>query len=203
MILDVLHQRFFVEPETNWTVWLPIIVSVFAVLLTVVGIWFAKKQIAQVNKHHEDVMLQNQTHNELSVRPFLDVTIDYEVPTGHLEFSIDNLGIGPCILKTIQLSYSSEIIEEFSRKNVLEFLNHILLQNSGLVMPSTRYVSFTEISGHAIMNVGDRVSLLKLEHKDVINEGDLRLFFEEIVKVKYIIEYEDFYGNPFTLNVNK
>lgn len=121
-----------------------------------------------------------QTHNMLSVRPYMDFFSGWNTET-EWEVTLSNEGVGPAILKGMEFTYQGKTYQNWD--GVLDAAN--------LDQYRINSTTFTKDSPFA---VGKTMLFLKLDR----TEKDLRNRLGIDIKIKY----ESIYGEPFELDMS-
>ena len=131
---------------------------------------------------------ESRKHNRLSVRPAINFVIDISKDTSHPEVLLMNKGLGPGIMKEVQIKVDDNWLAVHSMK---DWLN--ALQRLGL---NVERVKWTAIGIGTVIAPNDQVPLLTMVDgpKGESNNEKFRSFLEN---VKIRIRYESMYADTF------
>ena len=121
----------------------------------------------------------SQTHNKLSVRPYMDHFSGWSSPTDW-EISLSNAGVGPAILKSIEFRHKGNTYQSWD--GVLKAANL-----------TDRWINSTTFGKDSPFAVGKTVTFLKLRRPEDSLTSSLGIH----VKIKY----ESIYEEPFEKDI--
>ncbi|MBM6550305.1 hypothetical protein [Marinomonas ostreistagni] len=132
--------------------------------------------------------IANREHNELSIRPLLTYSTDYNFKTGHFKLFIKNSGLGPAII-TDFVAYRDKHIVIINDPAMRYGAAHVGLELG------TDYLAIEQVKAGHVIAANDTVTMLELTSD---KKGDPNIFSEvldELNRVGFRIEYQDAYNN--------
>jgi len=171
---------------------IPIITSIAGVTIAAVSIVFTKRSSKQQQEYNEKILAQQEDHNMKSVKPLLNIK---EVSfLSEISIRIENVGIGPMIVKRL------EIVDENKRKEE-NIRNLIRFSMSGTAGGSISSLTWTGVFENRAIEVGESINLITLKRRDEGCKDAFKVARRELIEdIGYLeigVEYEDIYGNKF------
>ncbi len=131
--------------------------------------------------------MQNRKHNRLSLRPFLVAVgdIDRKDNVVYFDFQLTNRGVGPAIIKEIELLFNDKVVSSNDYKSYNVFLRNEMRQ---FVDEKIGFIDCGDV-----MSVENKQRMWTLKYPDTKNNSDfvgklsLRIKYQSIYKGKIFI----------------
>lgn len=124
-------------------------------------------------------------HNEISVRPFLNIDTNDEP----ISFTIVNRGLGPAIINSFEIMFNKKIKTISNTKDLADVLNEVWGDD-----PKNFTINSKIPAGKAVLNVGECFQLFAIVPNSP-NQKEITNIVKNISEMLIIINYECFYGN--------
>lgn len=132
--------------------------------------------------------IQSRKHNRLSVRPAFNLVKDISKDTAHPGVFLTNKGLGPGVVKEVQIKVGDNWL---AVQSVKDWRN--ALQRLGL---NVEWVKWIAIESGSVIAPNDHLSLLTIVDGPT-GESNKEKFRSFLEKVKIRIRYESMYADTF------
>ena len=144
---------------------------------------------------------QNREHNRLSVRPLLafDEITSIEVNVNNAKFYLINAGVGPAIIKNVDLIFDDKVVSSNDYKTYNSFLRNDI---GRFIKGEIRYAPRDDV-----ISVGQKQLMWTLQYRntkediETVNKLRLRIEYQSIYKGKVFIfdtkDFQDFHNKKF------
>ncbi|SDF22103.1 hypothetical protein [Phytopseudomonas seleniipraecipitans] len=155
------------------------IAAMFSAITAAVAVWYTRKQI----KSHE-------RHNRLMATPHLSAWNHADIEPGLYQFSIENTGIGPAVVREISVSVGGEKIKGWSA-------DLVELAVEKLFGATEHEASYEMFVINDVLPPGKKFTVLSIKIPGTTG-GDIQEFVTE--QVSLMIKYESILGDKYVFD---
>jgi hypothetical protein len=131
-------------------------------------------------------------HNRLSARPHLEIPMEFRTSEEFVGAFVVNYGIGPARVIRLQVTVDGERIPgDWSEQWP------IAMKQLGLSDGLRRQIFWSALPEGSVIAVGEAIELAAIP-SDELTADLLAAFRDALARVGFSLDYESFYGEPFT-----